>query len=144
MAKKSFTLVELLVAVGILMILLLLVIPNVWRARINSNESVAVSSLKSLNSGLQMYYINNDEFSDSLSELIILASNPGYVGQELTDGSEAGYNLDYSYEDEDAFHINADPRREGRTGNRHFYLDETGQVHYSYDSQAGPSDPVLK
>ncbi len=144
MVKKSFTLVELLVAVGILMILLLLVIPNVWRARVNSNESVAISNLKSLNASLQMYYMNNDAFPDSLTDLIPPTSNPGYIDPELTDGSEAGYTLDYNRDSQDSFHINAAPRRPGRTGNRYFYIDDTGEVHYNDESQASTSDPTLK
>ena len=56
--SKSFTLVEIMIVVGIVMTLVLLVIPNVWRARVNSNESIAAASLRSLNSALQLYYIN--------------------------------------------------------------------------------------
>ncbi|MCF7888202.1 MAG: prepilin-type N-terminal cleavage/methylation domain-containing protein [Candidatus Omnitrophica bacterium] len=144
MERKSFTLVELLVAVGILMILLLLVIPNVWRARINSNESVAVSNLKSLNSSLQMYYINNDSFPDSLTDLIPPASEPAYIDPELTDGVEAGYTFSYTQDSQDSFHIIANPRRAGKTGTRYFYLDDSGDVHYNNESQASSSDPVLK
>jgi type II secretory pathway pseudopilin PulG len=144
MGKRSFTLVELLVAVGILMILLLLVIPNVWRARVNSNESVAVSNLKSLNASLQMYYLNNDSFPDSLTDLIPPASNPGYIDPELTDGSEAGYNFSYTQDSQDSFHINAEPRRVGRTGNRYFYLADTGDIYYNDESSASSSDPILK
>jgi type II secretory pathway pseudopilin PulG len=144
MKKKSFTLVELLVAVGILMILLLLVVPNLWRARVNSNESIAVSNLKSLNSALQMYYINNNAFPNNLSELIPPESNPGYIDPELTDGVEAGYNLDYDYISDDQFSLTADPRSPGRTGNRYFYIDDSGDIHYSQEAQASSSDPILK
>ncbi len=146
MAKKGFTLVELLVAVGILMILLLLVVPNLWRARINSNESVAVSNLKSLNSALQMYYINNDYFPEDLTKLIPPESDPGYIDPNLTDGSAAGYTLEYNFEGEDTFYINAGPRRPGRTGNRCFYIDETGEVRYQErdNCPAGSDSPILR
>ncbi|MCF7871242.1 MAG: prepilin-type N-terminal cleavage/methylation domain-containing protein [Candidatus Omnitrophica bacterium] len=144
MHKKSFTLVELLVAVGILMILLLLVIPNLWRARVNSNESVAVSNLKSLNSSLQMYYLDNDSFPDNLTDLIFPASDPSYVNPELTDGTEAGYNFSYTQDSQDSFHITASPRRVGTTGKRYFYLDDSGDIHYNSESQASSSDPILK
>ncbi|MCF7916213.1 MAG: prepilin-type N-terminal cleavage/methylation domain-containing protein [Candidatus Omnitrophica bacterium] len=144
MNKKSFTLVELLVAVGILMILLLLVVPNVWRARINSNESVAVSNLKSLNSSLQMYYMNNDSFPDSLTDLIPPTSDPGYIDPELTDGTEAGYNFSYTQDSQDSFHITANPRRAGKTGKRYFYLDDSGDIHYNDEGPASSSDPILK
>lgn len=131
-------------AVGVLMILLLLVVPNVWRARINSNESVAVSNLKSLNSALNMYYINNDEFPSELTDLIPPASNPGYIDPDLAGGYYGGYNLAYNSDGLDSFSINADPRRPGRTGNRYFFIDETGEVRSNDDSPASASDPALR
>lgn len=142
--KKAFTLVELLIAIGILMMLVLLIVPNVWRARINSNESIAVSNLKSLNSALNLYYINNDQFPSGLTALIPPASNPGYISPELTDGQEAGYYLIYNYGDQDSFSVNANPRRPGRTGNRYFYLSDTGKIHYNQDGPASSSDPALQ
>ncbi|MCF7894822.1 MAG: hypothetical protein K9L69_01630, partial [Candidatus Omnitrophica bacterium] len=77
-------------------------------------------------------------------DLIPPISNPGYIAPELTDGSEAGYNFSYTQDSQDSFNIAAEPRRPGRTGNRYFYLDDIGEIHYSDESQASSSDPILK
>lgn len=144
MKKKSFTLVEILVVMSILLILLTLVLPNIWRGRVNTNESIAVSNLNTLNSALQMYYINNDTFPDNLSDLIPPASSPAYVDTDLVNDPEGGYNFSYNYQGPDDFSITASPRRVGKTGNRYFYIDDSGIVHYSDEGQASSSDPVLK
>lgn len=146
MRKEGFTLVELMVAIGVLMVVSLLIIPNVWRARINSNESIAVSSLKSLNSALQLYYINNDKFPESLTYLVPPESNLGYIDPELTQPEYRGYSLVYESDGLDSFEIEAAPRRPGYTGNRCFYMDEAGEVRYQEkdDCPAGPGSPVLR
>lgn len=143
-ARRGFTIVELMVAVGIIMILALLVIPNVWRARVNSNESTAASNLISLNSALQLYYINNGSFPQNLAYLTPPQSNPGYIEEDLADGSKNGYDFDYSYIDGSHFSINAGPQSLGRTGNRYFYLDETGIVRVNSEGAADGDDPPLQ
>ncbi len=142
--KQGFTIVELMVTIGIVMILALLAIPHVWRVRVNSNESVAVSNITSLNSVLQLYYINNNIFPESLSMLTPPQANPGYIDQELASGSKSGYNLEYSYTDGSHFYINANPQSLGRTGNNYFYIDETGVVRSNSEEEAGVNDSPLR
>jgi type II secretory pathway pseudopilin PulG len=145
--KKSlsgFTLVEIMVVVGIIMILALLVAPNILRARIDSNEATAIAHLRSLYNVLQLYYMNNDNtYPQGLSSLIPPASDPAYIDPELANGYKAGYLYDYTYVDEDNFYINADPKSPGKTGNRYFYLDATGVIRQNSEGRAsGDDEPV--
>ncbi len=143
-SRKGFTIVELMVAVGIVMVLALLVIPNVWRARVNSNESAAVSNLRSLNGALQLYYINNNTFPRILNTLIAPNSDPAYIETELASGTKTGYTFSYVRTDASHFYINANPQSAGRTGNRYFYIDETGVVRSSQEGEAGEDDTPLQ
>ena len=134
----GFTLVEIMVVVGIIVVLATLAIPNVMRARINSNEAAAVANLRSLYNVLQLYYMSNDnEYPSVLSSLIPPSSNPGYIDPELANGSKLGYLYSYNYIDEDSFYINANPRSPGKTGKRYFYIDEIGVV---LGDSGGPAD----
>jgi len=142
--KQGFTIVELMVAIGIVMMLALLVIPHVWRVRVNSNESAAVSNLTSLHGVLQLYYINNNSFPESLSALTPPQSNPGYIEAELVSGTKSGYNFTYSYTDGSHFHINANPLSSGRTGNQYFYVDETGVTRSNSEGEASANDTPLR
>jgi len=44
----------------------------------------------------------------------------------------------------DAYEITADPLRSGRTGRRHFFVDETGVIRWSYNGTANPTSAPLE
>jgi len=56
--KDNFTLVEVMIVVGILVLLTVLVVPNILRARITVNEVGAITSLKTIFSSAQIYKIS--------------------------------------------------------------------------------------
>jgi prepilin-type N-terminal cleavage/methylation domain-containing protein len=57
--QRGFTILELLIAVGIIIIVAAIAIPNLLRARVAANEASAVQSLRAINSAqigyLQVY-----------------------------------------------------------------------------------------
>jgi len=54
--NRGFSLIELLIVVGIILVIAAIAIPNLMRARIAANESAAASQLRTLNTA-QIAYV---------------------------------------------------------------------------------------
>lgn len=142
--KKNFTLIEIMVAIAIVALLATLTITNVLRTRINSNETLAISNLRTIYAAVQQYYMSNNSYPDSLIQLATPNANPGYIDAVLASGSRAGYDFEYIPDNaEEAFSVTASPKNVGKTGVRYFYVDEKGVIRQNTGGAASAdSDPV--
>ncbi|MFH1622713.1 MAG: prepilin-type N-terminal cleavage/methylation domain-containing protein [Candidatus Omnitrophota bacterium] len=150
MLKKKisgFTLIEIMVVIGVIVILLALAIPSLLRSRINANETAAIANCRLVANACQLYYGNiipheypANSGPAGLGNLISPASVPPYIDETLASGEKQGYAFIYNRVDEEMFTFRASPVREGRTGNRYFYVDETGMITNKLGESAGPTD----
>ena len=136
--KKAFTLTEIMIVVAVIMIIAFMAIPNMLRANVTANEATAIANLRAVFTGLQIYYVQNSrQYPVNLSDL------SGYISPMLASGEKSGYKFLYTRDNEDMFHINANPRTPGRTGVRYFYFDETNIIRYNETEQASADDPRI-
>ena len=144
-SKRGFTLVEIMVVLAIVMTLATLVISSVLRARHNANEVAGVASCKTIVTACQNFYANTlpHTYPTSLSDLAAPQSEPPYIDSVLASGTKQGYNFTYTIVNSEGFTVNADPTVSGKTGTRHFFVDETGIIKANSTGQAGSSDPSV-
>jgi len=144
--RRGFTLVEIMIVLAIVMTLATLVVSSVLRARHNANEVAAVAACKTIATACQNFYTNTfpHTYPAVLSDLTSPASNPPYIDSVLAGGVKQGYNFTYVFIDAEGFTLNADPGVPGKTGTRHFFVDESGIIKANRDGQASSADPAVE
>jgi len=140
---KGFSLIELLVVVAIILIIASIAVPNLMRSKMATNESSAVSSLRTLNTASVTYSTNYGVYPGDLTSLGPMAGNsPSSATADLIDsvlagGIKAGYTVTYTPGSANAsYSITAAPTTPGVTGTRYFYTDQSGVI------RADPSSPA--
>jgi prepilin-type N-terminal cleavage/methylation domain-containing protein len=86
---KGFTLIEILVVVGIIALIATIGIPNLLRARLSANETAAKANLRSIGSALETYAIANGQYPPATTSL--LGQNPPYLNKDYFTGVQSGY-----------------------------------------------------
>ena len=137
-SKKAFTLVELMIAIGIIILLFALSINSLIRSRMSANEAAAIKTLKTLHAAFASYRIVNPTYPANLT---VLASEvPPYIDNLLAEGTRQGYDFEIFDVDENTFRLCAEPVSGGITGNRIFYIDESGEIiQVEWEEPTGPS-----
>jgi type II secretory pathway pseudopilin PulG len=115
--QAGFSILELLIAVGIIIIVAAIAVPNLLRARVAANEASAVQSLRAINSaqiGYLQVYPNMGTYACQLSYLgpplggaSVNATAADLIDLQLSSGNKSGYS----------FYMNCTPPRgDGSTG----------------------------
>jgi len=144
--RKAFTLVEIMIVITIIATLAALAVSSMLRSRMNANEVAAIASCRAIATGNQNYYgnINPHTYPSSLTNLTTPTSDPPYIDAVLAGGTRQGYTFAYTFVDTEHFRLYADPESLGRTGVRHFFVDETGVLRANATSPASASDPPIQ
>jgi type IV pilus assembly protein PilA len=99
--QKGFSLIELLIVVAIILIIAAIAIPNLLRARMAANESSAVASIRTINTGMVTYNSTYPTvgFATGLTNLGGVApctpssTTACLIDSVLGGGTKSGYNF---------------------------------------------------
>jgi len=146
MNKKGFTLVEIMIVVAIIALLAAIAIPNLLRARLNANESAAISALRTVSAAAISFRAVNAAYPAALNNLGA-GSNPTYIDTVLGCAAQPcakqGYNFALTGV-ANAFTSTARPQTFQTTGVRSFFVDATGVIRWTNaDAAAGAGDAAL-
>ncbi len=129
--NKGFTLIELMIVVAIIAIIAAIAIPSLLNARKAGNEASAISSLRTLTTVNEQYRTRFQAYSGSLNNL----QTEGYIDSVLGGGSKSGYSFNYTG-GTNTWSCTADPETPGTTGDRYFFVDQTGVIRFSSSGTA--------
>ena len=146
--EAGFTLVELLIVMSIILILITLAIPGFEHVHIKADQTSAIASIRMLNS-MEAEYNSNYPSRGYACSLAALGGKTGsgtptpeaaqLIPDDLASGSKSGYNFVISncskntvnnQDQYNSYQITATPVSAGKSGQRTFCSDETGQIRF--------------
>lgn len=146
-AERGFTLIEMMLVIGIIAIVAAMAIPNLFEARKSANEASAIASLKTI-ATVQALFREADKDKDgsvdygSMAEL----ATAGLVDSTLASGVKAGYAFecgpawDSLDTQETMFWSVANPVIMDGTGNRAYCSNVQGVIYYTQQILVGGTD----
>ncbi len=127
-SRQAFTLVEILIVVAIMGLLVATAVPSFIRVRINANEDVIRSNLRTFSTSNESYRAlqNPPVYSPDIPTLI----NERYLDQTwLNPGNKHGYSFVYMRDGTGALYsLEADVLTPNVTGTNYYCVDQTGII----------------
>ena len=133
---KGFSLTELLVVIGIILVVAAIAIPNLLRARLAANEGTAAACVRTIGSAEFLYRSSQGVFT-TLTGL----SNDFVIDNILGGGTKSGYRFAATPGALAAvqFTATAEPQISSgiaASGNRTYWIDETQVIRYNIGAPA--------
>ena len=140
MRKQGFTLIELMIVVAIIAIIAAIAIPSLLNARKAGNEASAISSLRTLTTVNEQYRTRFQSYSNALAQL----QTEGYIDNVLGSGAKSGYTFVYDgTQIPNLWACTATATNQGNTGDRSFFVDQSGVIRFRAGAGAVAGDPAI-
>jgi prepilin-type N-terminal cleavage/methylation domain-containing protein len=146
----GFSLVELLIVLGIIAILLSIAVPMLMSALASASETAVVREVQTIHQAQVQYHSQFGDYASTLAQLgppengVPGPQSAKLIPASLSSGEKNGYRFSLT-KTPAGFQVNANPRVFGKDGRRTFYIDEDGIVHQNWSSEpATAQSPEVK
>lgn len=92
--KKGFSLVEIMVVVGIIALLTAMLIPNFLKHRAHANDTAAQAALKAISTAMEAFASANGTYPTDPNSL--LGATPPYLSSDYFTGTHNGFTFSSS------------------------------------------------
>ncbi|MFA5411587.1 MAG: type II secretion system protein [Candidatus Omnitrophota bacterium] len=147
--KKGFTLVEIMIMVMLVSLLSLFSITNILRIRVNANETVAITALRTISTAMESYRAAQSipAYPEELATLT--DALPPYIDLTLSsaideDHPRQGYFYSYSRVSANQYTCTAKPAVLNKTGTRCFFVNETGAIRWAMGMDCDADSRLLE
>ncbi len=151
--NRGFTLIELLIVVTIILIIAAFTIPKLTKSTIPAKETSAIASIRAVNEAEMIYSSSHPDLGFTADMLMLGGTSQtggeGTIDNVLASGRKQGYTFTYTPGEKvngaiRSYTITAVPDQVGTTGQRRFYSDESGEIHYNSSGPADATSPVIE
>jgi prepilin-type N-terminal cleavage/methylation domain-containing protein len=146
-SPHGFTLIELMIVIAIIAIIAAIAIPNLIEARKGSNESAAIGALRTLTTAQALFREGDrdrDGVLDYATSLTELNRYGSLIDPVLASGTKQGYSFTIVSDDNRfVWSSTAEPVTPGKSGDRYFFVDESGVIRFSTTTTATASDTAI-
>lgn len=136
--ERGFSLIELLIVVAVISIIAAIAVPNLATAKKAANEAAALAYIRNWSSAQEIYLTLHQTYATSNDQLVadglVVAADPSRLGYSFSMDA-SGNARQWSGA--------AAPAEPGVTGDRYFFLDQSGVIRWSRDGPADASSPPL-
>lgn len=126
----GFTLIEIMLVLAIIAVLAVIAIPNLLRARLNSNEAAARANMHALVVAIESYAAQEGAYPTS--ELDMTNTTPPYLSYSICDQRKVGHDFNCTFSN--GYIVRAYPYNCGVSGSRN-YTVTTGNIWSESDCQ---------